>query len=487
MTVEETTPKKPKVFISYSWGTEGHREKIKEWAERLCGDGVDVVADFYELKLGHDKYAFMERMVTDPSVTHVLMFCDREYQRKADDRAGGVGTEAQIISPKIYEKTTPSKFVPILCEMDEQGNGYTPAFLSSKIYIDFTSDEKANSNWEQLIRHLYGQPIDRKPALGKPPRYLEDETAQANPAVWKFQNLQQAVLHGKAGIAQYRDDFLDACFTYADSLRVRKPPEVDDLGAKIVADCGQLKSVRDLIVDWVLLEARAPNPAPFQESLLSFLERSLELKACPAGLNSPKSSWFDAHAVFLYELFLYVVAALLKANAFQILHEVLTHSYLQPAGLDSYNENEFVRFECFWDHSETLHSVFSAKERKMTSPAAELIKRQADRNDIKFHAVIEAELVVMLMAVVTPEVRRWFPATTLYTRHSDSLQFFVKATRHKDFQKLALITGIDDAAQLRAAFREGKKRLQVERWPYEWSRHRSWEEKMNLDKLDTIP
>ena len=57
----------PKVFISYSWSSQAHQERVREWAERLVGDGVDVVLDLYDLKEGQDKYAFMERMVTNPS------------------------------------------------------------------------------------------------------------------------------------------------------------------------------------------------------------------------------------------------------------------------------------------------------------------------------------------------------------------------------------------------------------------------------------
>jgi hypothetical protein len=50
------------------------------------------------LKEGHDKYVFMEKMVTDPSVTHVPVICDRIYAEKADARKAGVGTESQIMS-----------------------------------------------------------------------------------------------------------------------------------------------------------------------------------------------------------------------------------------------------------------------------------------------------------------------------------------------------------------------------------------------------
>lgn len=139
----------PKVFISYSWSSEEHKARIRGWADRLLSDGIDVILDIFELKEGDDKHAFMERMVTDKSVTHVLVICDKTYAEKADSREGGVGTESQIISSEIYAKVTQEKFVPIVCECSEDGEPYLPTFLKSRIRIDFSSFEKENSNWEQ--------------------------------------------------------------------------------------------------------------------------------------------------------------------------------------------------------------------------------------------------------------------------------------------------------------------------------------------------
>lgn len=97
--MEHISPK-PKAFISYSWSSIGHQKVVLEWAERLVGDGVDVVLDLYHLKEGQDKYVFMERMVTDPEVTHVLLISDKKYSEKADARKAGVGTESQIFPRK---------------------------------------------------------------------------------------------------------------------------------------------------------------------------------------------------------------------------------------------------------------------------------------------------------------------------------------------------------------------------------------------------
>jgi hypothetical protein len=95
---------RPKAFISYSWSSQAHRDRIRQYGERLIEDNVDVVLDQWDLREGQDKNAFMEKMATDPTVTHVLVFSDRQYAAKADKRKAGVGTESQIISQEVYQK-----------------------------------------------------------------------------------------------------------------------------------------------------------------------------------------------------------------------------------------------------------------------------------------------------------------------------------------------------------------------------------------------
>ena len=88
----------------------------------------------------------------------MLVFSDSEYAAKADARKAGVGTESQIISREIYAKVQ-----QVVCEFDDSGEPFLPTFLKSRIWIDFSSPEAANDNWEQLIRVLYGKPAYEKP------------------------------------------------------------------------------------------------------------------------------------------------------------------------------------------------------------------------------------------------------------------------------------------------------------------------------------
>ena len=66
----------PKIFISYSWSRD---TLVMDLANRLVSHGVDVVLDKWDLKEGNDKYEFMERCVNDPSITKVLIICDKLY------------------------------------------------------------------------------------------------------------------------------------------------------------------------------------------------------------------------------------------------------------------------------------------------------------------------------------------------------------------------------------------------------------------------
>jgi len=474
----------PKVFISYSWSTPGHQSLVQQWAEQLVADGIDVVLDIYDLKEGHDKFVFMERMITDPSVTHVLVICDKAYSEKADARKAGVGTESQIISREVYEKVEQSKFIPIACEFSDDGNPFLPTFLKSRIWINFSSPEAVNENWERLIRLIFGKPLHEKPKIGKPPAYITNDTAApSSPAITKFNAFRQALLQDKKGLSIYRRDFLSACISYADDLRVRDRPNVDSLGKKVLEDCGKLKHVRNHIVDWILIESEASPTDEFCQSLLSFLEDLRELKSRPAEVNSWSNAWFDAHSVFVYETFLYVVAALLKTNAYQILHEVFTSHYLLPA-TDRHGENKFGTFDCFYGNSETLQTELAPEGKRLYSPAAELIKRQAEREDLPFSSVIEAELLILLMAFLNPNCR-WYPQTLHYSSYSREFPFFIRAAQHKHFMKLAVITGISDANQLREAVKKGHKRLDVSRW-HDFHFDDSFWSSMNMDKLDSL-
>ena len=474
----------PKVFISYSWSGQNHQELVRHWADRLIADGVDVILDVYDLKEGHDKYAFMERMVTDSSVTHVLVVCDQKYAEKANAKKSGVGTESQIISGEVYEKVEQSKFIPIVSEFGEDGEPILPAFMKSRMWINFSTPEAENENWEQLVRLLYGKPQYEKPQKGKAPSYLLTDVALPTTEVFsKFNSLKQALLQNRKGVRRYRSDFVESCMAYVDRLRMREAPNLDLLGERVVEDCGKLALIRDHLCDWVLLEGEITNDDVFSESLIEVLEKLVELKSRPSEVTRWNNVWFEAHRIFAFETFLYIVAALLKTRSYKSLNEVYSSHYLLPQ-TEINGSDRFQKFDCFWTYSETLQVVLAPEGRKLSSPVAELVKRQASREDLPFGDIMQAELLTLLMSFITPETR-WYPQTLHYASYSDGYPFFVRAAQHKNYEKLSVVTGIESADELREKVKEGHERLETDRWSTFHFERNFWSS-MNMDDLDTL-
>ena len=426
----------------------------------------------------------MEQRVTDPKITHVLVVSDKSYAEKADKREKGVGTESQIISEEVYKKVKQEKFIPIVCEFFDEDSPCLPVFLKSRIWIDFSTLEAVNANWERLIRLLYGKPLHSKPHLGAPPGFLSQETsAPSTPVRSKLMTLQQAILNGRPGIKTYRDDFIATTVSIVDQLRVRKSPGDVDLAEKAIEDCNRLIPIRDAIVDWVLLEAHADRTDDFENALHLLLEKLYALRSRPPEISTWTEEWYEGHKLFVLQTFLYVVASLLRSRAFGTLHEIYFSHYLVPQWEQGRSRN-FVRCFEFYAFSRIINSALTTDDTRFLSPAAELFRRQATRSDIPFEDLIQADLLTFLLALISSG-ENWYPQLMHYAGFERSLEFFIRATRHKHYQELAIITGIKKSEDLRVAARAGLERFRVDRW-HDFRFGCDFETSLNLKNLDTI-
>lgn len=476
----------PKVFISYSWSTPAHKERVKAIADRLLSDGVDVVIDIYDLKEGNDKNSFMEKMVVDTSITNVLVMCDKAYSEKADHKKKGVGTESQIISQQVYTKVDQSKFIPIVCEFDEQSEPCLPVFMGSLIWIDLSTPEKENHNWERLVRLLHGKPADIKPKLGKSPSYLE--SGQYEPVSEphaKFNSLKQALLQGRSGINYYRRDFEDSVIFYLDGMRIRVRPENDDtvsIGKKIISDIAAMKPVRDYICEWVTLEAEFTEHQEFSTELLNFLERILALTDVPSGVNSWSTNWYDAQKIFALETFLYTIAIFIKLDKFQLIRDVLSARFLS-SDKNLTPERRLVSISSFLTESETLQAGFE-ESSKYYSPVAEQIKRNSDRSDITFIDLMQADLLILFYSFCSEGIY-WYPNTIHYAGFSYKPELFIRASQKSYFQKLAFLVGGKSTQDIKDRINAGADRLNSSSFRYGMSSS-SFASMMNSDYLDSI-
>jgi hypothetical protein len=169
-------------------------------AHKLMADGVEVILDKWHLTPGQDGNVFMERMVTDPAVTKVLMICDRVYVEKADVRRGGVGTEAQIISPQLYRENSAdqTKFAAACLALDSAGQPLVPVFYKGRIHFDFTRNSGFDNTYEQVVRWAYGRPQHVPPPLGKMPPLLSAVPGHSRVAANAMSAIRSALRRAEA-------------------------------------------------------------------------------------------------------------------------------------------------------------------------------------------------------------------------------------------------------------------------------------------------
>ncbi len=155
----------PKVFASYSHDSDEHKQWVLKLSCKLRESGVDVILDQWDLGAGDDMTLFMENGVRDSD--RVLVMCTDTYVRKANAGQGGVGYERLIVTAQLAQDLGTNKFIPIIRQSSTDEK--TPTFLATRVYIDFTDDEKFDEKLNELLHEIHEVPITKKPSLGKNP------------------------------------------------------------------------------------------------------------------------------------------------------------------------------------------------------------------------------------------------------------------------------------------------------------------------------
>lgn len=163
----------PKVFVSYSHDSPSHKDWVLTLASRLVANGVDVILDQWNLKLGSDLPLFMEHGLTDAQ--RVLAVCTEHYVEKSNSLSGGVGFEKMILTGQMMRDIKSDRIIPII---RANLSAPVPTFLSSRVYIDFRDDLEYEAKYAELIRDIHGHEIKPRPPLGPNPFIVEVSQSQ---------------------------------------------------------------------------------------------------------------------------------------------------------------------------------------------------------------------------------------------------------------------------------------------------------------------
>jgi hypothetical protein len=177
--VRPPTSDHAKVFISYSYDSYEHKDRVLDLSDRLRNDGIDSCIDQYEDSPSEGWPWWMINQIE--SANFVLVVCTENYERRfrgKEEMGKGLGVrwEGAIITQQIYDSEVHNTtFIPVLFSPNDLV--YIPVILRSTTYYELYTDE----GYETLYRRLTGQRYTQKPALGQirpmPPRERKQSTS----------------------------------------------------------------------------------------------------------------------------------------------------------------------------------------------------------------------------------------------------------------------------------------------------------------------
>ena len=453
----------PKLFISYSWSSPKHEQWVYDLATELVDAGVDVIYDKWNLKEGHDTYVFMEKMVTDPSIEKVVIICDKLYAEKANKRSGGVGTETQIISPEIYEKEDQNKFVAIVAERDESGNEYLPTYYKSRIYIDLSDSDLYATNFEQLLRWVYNEPLYIKPKIGKKPLFLSETNPIHLGTSARYKRALDAIRNNKA----YAKGAIDEYFqTFVENLEEFRISSVDgEFDDEVIENIDKFLPYRNEAIEIFLAIAQyRDTPEAFQqvhrffENLVPYLE--------------PKGKFdIDNFKFIIHELFLYAISSFLKYEFFDAVAYLIRQHYYFERNAD-YGRNVMVPFTIFYNSMRSLEYRNKRLNLRRLSLRADFLEQRSKTSGITFRQIMQSDFILFMRngfdAINNEAYLDWWPTTLVYVeRQNGTFEMFARAQSNEYFDKVKGIFDIGDKKEfvsLFDAFRENK--LQIPRWDF---------------------
>jgi len=145
-----------KVFISYSWDNEEHKEWVRNIAKELEKEtDIKVELDQWDLELGEYLTEFMDKIAASH---YTLIIITQGYLEKIKREKGGVKYEKLLLDALKLEGREPRRNVVILKEKELTEE--VPPSFKGKAYFDMIDNNRFKENIEDLIRHIKG--IKRK-------------------------------------------------------------------------------------------------------------------------------------------------------------------------------------------------------------------------------------------------------------------------------------------------------------------------------------
>ena len=156
--------------------------------------------------------------------------------------------------------------------------------MASRIYIDLSSDETFEENYQKLVRNLYEKPLLKRPALGTAPAYIIDDDQVQTKTSRKINVIRDALINERRSVGGLITDFLDAFVLSMEDFRLTGEGNsgFDDQVASVIE---KMLPFRDDLIDFTTILFKYQESGDL-DRLYEFWERLIPFMFRPEPIQS---------------------------------------------------------------------------------------------------------------------------------------------------------------------------------------------------------
>lgn len=169
------------------------------------------------------------------------------------------------------------------------------------------------------------------------------------------------------------------------------------------------------------------------------------------GIGYSDGRWNDNFKLFIHELFIYLVAALIRAKKYKLVFDI-THTTYRVKGCHQTVFSGFIQFR------KVAHSIDTDRKNRLklnlVNPTAHLFRQRAKLADFPWSDVMQADFVLFLISLLDRQDnnRMWFPDTLQYAVDGPSFPLFIDATAKRYFEQIKVMFGVQSRQELLEKF-----------------------------------
>lgn len=152
----------PKVFISYSWDDEVHKDWVVCLMNALRKEGIDAKIDQSITQTGTVN---LNRMMVENirDNDYIIIVLTDNYKKKSESYQGGVGLETSLLQNEVLSNT--KKIIPIK-RSNFNDDIVVPFYLKGLNYTDFSDDSRFDDSFNELLHRIKGIDLIKVEPIG---------------------------------------------------------------------------------------------------------------------------------------------------------------------------------------------------------------------------------------------------------------------------------------------------------------------------------